>query len=542
MKDRGRRHRRALVGCGLGLLVAAAVAAPPGTAADELYAYHARPGDTLIGLSRKILIDPKHWVDLQQMNHVAEPRTLPLGSLLNIPYRWLRVSPESAEVLAVGGDARLDGRPLTKGAKVVAGSLIETGSTGSATVAMPDGSVVTVQRDSQLSIERLSLIDGLKAQDVRVRLTAGRAETHVQPQHDVGRFEIRTPVAVTAVRGTQFRASFDESGDDARTETLEGTVGVLAGGAAVPVAAGYGTRVEKGQPPAPPILLPPPPSLERIGPLVTDDRLLLEFAAVPGAVRYRWQLAADAEFFTVLNDNLVDTIPAVVSGLPDGHYWLRLRSVTTDGLEGADAVREITVRRAPRAPTPVTPDDGANLSPGRAALTFSGDETAVAYDVEIANDAAFLASAVQRVTRPEFVAEHLAVGTYYWRVRAINAAGDSGPFGPNRVLRVRAESPVPLVAAAADRSVTAHWATTGAQRYRIEVARDRQFSALEADALVSGERWDSPPLRPGDHFVRLTAIDEDGYAAPPKAPVAVWVPVPAWYWLAVPGVLALPFL
>lgn len=542
MTERSGRQRRAPVVCGVGLLVAAATAAQPGPAADELYAYHARPGDTLIGLSRKILIDPKHWVDLQQMNHVVNPRTLPLGSRLNIPYNWLRVSPESAEVLAVGGDARLDGRPLAKGAKVAAGSLIETGSTGSATVAMPDGSVVTVQRDSQRLVERLSLIDGLAAQDVRVRLTAGRAETHVQPQHDVGRFEIRTPVAVTAVRGTQFRASFDESGDDARTETLEGTVGVLAGGAVVPVAAGYGTRVDKDQPPAPPILLPPPPSPERIGALVTDDRLVLEFGAVPGAVRYCWQLAADAAFFTVLHDHLVDTIPAVVSGLPDGHYWLRLRSVTTDGLEGADAVREITVRRAPRAPTPATPNDGANLSAGRAVLTFSGDETAVAYDVEISPDAAFLASTVQRVSRPEFIADNLAVGTHYWRVRAINAAGDSGPFGPIRVLRVRPVSPVPSVAAAADRSVTVHWATTGGQRYRLEVARDRQFSALEAEGLVSGEHWDSAPLRPGDHFVRLTAIDDDGYAAPPAAPVAAWVPVPGWYWLAVPGVLALPFL
>ena len=527
MRKRGQGRRAALPLVGLLWAAGAVHAAEPDDGA--LYPYRTRAGDTLIGLAGKVLIDPRHWVDLQTLNHVARPRQIPTGSLLNIPYRWLRLSPEQAEVLSVGGEARLNGAPLAAGGRIGAGAIVETGGTGSATIAMPDGSVVTVQRDSRLAVERLQRIDGLNAHDVSFRLTAGRAETKVQPQHDVGRFEIHTPVAVSAVRGTRFRAAFDPADADARTETLEGTVGVGGAGSTVAVAAGFGTRVEKDAPPSAPVPLPPPPDLGLLPARTATADVPIVFAAVPGAARYRLQLADQEAFYTVLRDEVLTGPAGTLTGLADGHYWLKARSITARDIEGPDAVREFTVRHAPVAPEPLVPPAEANVVGTSAGLRFQPVPEAVAYRVAVARDEAFSEQVVsRRVERPELEVGSLEAGVYYWRVAAENSSGDLGEPSVARRFTVRRAPPVAEVRAVRRETSTIGWQPTGAARYRVEVARDQAFTRPVREAIVAEPVWNTGSLFGGRYYVRVRGIDADGYETAPGPVTPLQAPRSPW--------------
>ena len=56
-------------------------AAPPpaalAPAAGGEFIYHAREHDTLIGICRRLLLQPRQWPALQALNHIADPRRIP---------------------------------------------------------------------------------------------------------------------------------------------------------------------------------------------------------------------------------------------------------------------------------------------------------------------------------------------------------------------------------------------------------------------------------------------------------------------------------
>lgn len=148
------------------------------------------------------------------------------------------MSPDAATVAAISGDVRQGANQLTPGQALTEGSEIQTGPDGSVTVVLADGSAITLQKSSDLRLEEMRRVTGVPgAHDTRLKLQSGRSQTVVKPQGDVGRFEIVTPVAVSAVRGTQFRDWFEPGTGNANTETLEGLVAVSGSNATVPVPA-----------------------------------------------------------------------------------------------------------------------------------------------------------------------------------------------------------------------------------------------------------------------------------------------------------------
>ena len=227
MRRSGRGRRPApLLSVALALtLPGLALAQSPPAAGD--FVYRARARDTLIGISRRLLLEPRRWPEVQTLNHIADPRHIPLGDEVRIPYGWLRMSPDTATVAAIGGEARTGAGRINTGDKLAEGSQIQTGPDGSVTLVLADGSVMTLQKSTALTLEEIRHVTGAPtAHDTRMKLHSGRLQTQVKPQGDVGRFEIQTPVAVSAVRGTQFRDAFMPESGSGTTETLEGAVGV----------------------------------------------------------------------------------------------------------------------------------------------------------------------------------------------------------------------------------------------------------------------------------------------------------------------------
>ncbi len=550
---------------------AQAPAAAPGARATQAatpeFTYLTRPGDTLIGLSARLLREPRRWRELQSRNRIVEPRRMPRGSAIRIPYHWLRISAQGAKVLERVGSVQVDGREVSTGAVLEAGTLLETGAAGSVTLELVDGTVLVLQPSSRLRLERLQRIDGVPADEAVLELERGRIETRVKQRGDMGRFEIRTPAAVTAVRGTEFRASYTEAGAGAgagaTTETLDGTVAVNAAGTGVAVRAGFGTRAERGRAPAEPVPLLPAPLLEGLAALNERAALRWQFAPVPGAAAYRHQLARDAQFRTLVSDAVTSTPASGIDDLPDGRYWLRVRAIDATTIEGYDVIAPLEQRRRLDAPTARAPIGAAPRIGASTRFDWDALAGASGYRFQLAREPRF-ESPLQEQTIAATQARagvadgagvdlaQLSPGPYFWRVAAIDAAGIAGHWGEAQSFVQKpapvVADPVPVAAEPGSRADGAavqafRWnATDPGQRFEWQVARDAAFLRIVRSGRSETPELALAGLAPGRHYLRLRTLDADGFEAPFGEARRFHVPLPRWVWFVTPAILLIPAL
>lgn len=120
---------------------------------------------------------------------------------------------QACEVMAVSGEAqRADGKALAVGDKLEVGTVLRTGAGGRVRLKFGDGSVLVLADRSQLRIEAFSAPAG-QSRTAEFLLETGLVGQRVTPSAG-GHWKVRTPTAVTAVRGTEFSV---EVGDDNAT-------------------------------------------------------------------------------------------------------------------------------------------------------------------------------------------------------------------------------------------------------------------------------------------------------------------------------------
>ncbi len=140
------------------------------------------------------------------------------------------------EVVAKGQTAA---QPLQKGARLSEGDRIRTGKGGAAEVVLGDGSVVRLGELSDLEIDKLDVDAANQPTTSRFNLAAGQARAWVARQvvakvgTGQGRFAVRSPTAVAAVRQTDFALLHGMAPSSGGTPAPDGTadarVYVLAG-------------------------------------------------------------------------------------------------------------------------------------------------------------------------------------------------------------------------------------------------------------------------------------------------------------------------
>src|SRR5690606_21208866 len=135
-------------------------------------------------------------------------------------------------------------------------------------------------------LRRIPLIDAV---DYDLEVAAGKAETQATPiSPGKGDFRVRTPRAVSAVRGTRFRIGY--AGERSTAEVLDGAVAVGAAGgsrgdAGTLIAAGVGAYVAADGAVESEALLPPVALIEP-GKVQTDEEVALVLVPVPTAQAY----------------------------------------------------------------------------------------------------------------------------------------------------------------------------------------------------------------------------------------------------------------
>ena len=181
-----------------------------GSVAAADWIYVVMPGDNPWDLSARYLDGIRYWPRIQALNGITRPTTIPPATGLRIPLAWLRARPAVAKVAYLDGEGSVVTagveQPLAVGMQLATGAEIHTRTNANATLEFGDGSRLLLLAESVLRLVLLQTFENTGFYQTRVHLEQGHAENLVRPFGDgPGQFEISTPAATTAVRGTDYR-------------------------------------------------------------------------------------------------------------------------------------------------------------------------------------------------------------------------------------------------------------------------------------------------------------------------------------------------
>lgn len=386
--------------------------------ADDSIAYTVRRGDTLISLARAYFIRERDWQQVQRLNRIADPRRLSVKRPLILPIAILKYRPATATVAAFrgeasGGAAQGALRPLSLGQTLGEGASLATGPASSLSLSLTDGSVITLPSNSRLRITRLRKLLITDSIDYDLMLENGSVRSRVTPfRNRDDRFRLRNPIAVSAVRGTDFRTRFDAREGLAFAELIEGGLAVSQPEERqeATLAPEYGAIIGKPGGIATQALLRAP-VLASGGGVQRDTTLAFAIEPVPGARGYRLQVARDSAFIDVVDDVFSADTGFTLPALANGRYFARFTAFAASGLEGMPGTFAFRRRLNTTGLSAAAGEDGY-------AFRWIGTGDGVRryrFQLRSADSPVFIVDEAN-LTTSSLILGDLAPGTYAWRV------------------------------------------------------------------------------------------------------------------------------
>ena len=533
----------------------AAGPSPAGRADDPQVEFTVAKSDTLIYLSRDVLVSPAAWREVATLNRLANPNLIFPGQVLRIPTRLMRATPRQATLVSSAGDVRIADVPVpgnaVGGLPVADGQTVQTGAAGSAVLELADGSRVRMPPSS------LAQIVGSQSYGVRpadgsaagaagtaggwfsgaLRVLRGSVEVFASKVLRAKPLEVITPTAVVGVRGTQFRVGFDDDANGrTHSEVIEGQtrMDTVSRSAGADVGSGFGAAADaSGKPPrATPLLTAP--DLSGVPQRFETPLVRVELAGQ--ATGLRVQVAADSAFERIVSDQRIEAGQEIrIAGLDDAQWYLRARRIDDQGIEGFDAVRPFVLKARPEPPAYRAPRADAKQTVGTVEFTWARNSAAPQVRLQLADDAGFTRLLQDRdgVAEPTLRVDLKTAGVYFWRLASVRADGDHGPFGETQKFELRPTPEPPTGGLAADgRSLAFKWSGRPQDRQEVQLARDAGFTQITAQATLASAEWlVATPSRSGRYYFRYRSVESDGFISAFSDPLEIDIPAdwtPLW--------------
>jgi len=517
--------------------------------ADD-WIYTVQPGDNLWNLAERHLTSFKYVRQLQQLNGVQDPYSLPPGKKIRIPLKWTIRQSTSAHIVSLHGRAMVKRGNSQRMLQAVpdlqlfVGDEILSEADSFVTIEFTDGSRLRIQESSSIRLRDLKIYGDLGLINTAIELRYGRVENIVPKNSGTdSRFSIKTPSAISSVRGTEFRVGVLQEGVATASEVLTGALQVSGEQQSVNVEKGYGSVTLQGMSPSSPVTLLPAPDLSMTPAVFEQLPLIIPVKEIADAQAYRAQIAVDAEFQYLLTEFMTSKLPFREGDLPDGNYWLRVRAIDESGLEGYDALKAFTLNARPEPPFVIFPQTGAVLPSEQLVFKWTAQSAASHYLVEISRTTDFMSPLVFKREIAEnslHLDDNLIPGEYFWRIASISAEEGAGPFSDSMKFRVPVPGPSLEKLEVNKSELTFSWrAAAEGQRFRIQFARDNKFKQLLLDQETTDIFINVPRPAGGKYFLRTKTIEADGFEGPYGTTQSVDVPHATPYWLLI---LLLPLL
>lgn len=416
--------------------------------ADD-WVYTVRPNDTVKSIVDEYLTSHAYDDLLRSYNNIDENEEVRPGTRLHIPYQWLTISPLlvtldrlSGKVYKISKDNASQKQVARLGETFYFGDSIETGEDSSAILLFADGTKAQLKENTSVTFDVLNVYGESGMVDSKMLLNRGRVNVNANPSHrnnGLYRFEVKTPLAISAVRGTQYSMSSDENlttvelfdGKNIVTNDLNAdTSNLQSSTEIVELNAGHGTFVDGTMMVESAINLLPKIDASNIDSnrIVNHERAI-SWQAVEGASAYYIEIAKDANIENIV---WIDTLqsPELVPTFitDDSHYYMRISAVDENGIMGYPNVVKLEPQLYPQAPTTFMPTYYEMLNEVEYEFTWSADESE-AFLLEISDNESF----TNLTYKAEIEGGNQTVrfdnatnGVYYWR---ISKKGEDGNYG-----------------------------------------------------------------------------------------------------------------
>lgn len=300
--------------------------------------YQFKRGDTLIELAQKYFRKLSDYRIVQKLNRIRDPHRISVGKKVAIPFHLLKYRKSQANLSAFRGNISIAAMGKTlepvKGMSLDEGIQLSTAAGSFLTMQLEDGSRVSMPSNSKIRITRLRHILLTDSVDYELAVDRGRLRSKVTPFGDKpGRYKVRTPVSVSAVRGTDYRTRVAEDAEAAFSETVEGAIDVTAGRNEIAVPEGTGTRANSAGETLTARLLSAP---ELVDPAKVQSEERLSFAIQPNdlASGHRILISSDAGFVDIVAEQKEDSDQLSLEGIPNGRYFAKATALSNQGFEG----------------------------------------------------------------------------------------------------------------------------------------------------------------------------------------------------------------
>jgi len=476
--------------------------------------------DTLIGLCQKYLTHPEKWPQVSKLNRLPDSNYIAPGQKIVVPVALLKGVLMDGAVSFLQGESYLQSsgssawRLLQLRDSVKEGSSLKTAANSTLEISFEDGTSFLLREQSLVSVKAakkgpLHLLRVL-------RLEGGKIISRVKSATGKdSRFEIETPSALAAARGTHYRVAVDEQGTT-RAEMLESRIDLSAMGTTVSLKEGEGSLARRNEAPSPPIRLLDPPEPQALAAIYGNASSEIKFFPVQNASQYRVLLARDQEGKNAVRTAVIKPDdPFVFEGLEDGSYYLLATSIGQEGLEGPlSKSYEVKVRRKPLPPDIVVPVDKATLPEMPLKTQWHHVIGVSAYQLQIATTPDFSGALIESgdLKKTVYSSKELQGGTYYLRVRSLAEDGYAGDWSATREVSIVKLLPPSLRKPDGnDNKLYLEWEPIkGATDYHLQIAKDEAFGTIIIDQMPGESKLvlENPP-EPGKYYMRVAARNAD---------------------------------
>ena len=262
----------------------------------------------------------------------------------------------------------------------------------------------------------------------------------------------------------------------------------------------------------------------------SQGRPTLKWNAVTGAAKYEVYRARSKDGDYIKYSTVTGTSYTNTSYIENGNtYYYKVRALKSDGTAGAwSSIVSVTYKQTLSAPT-VT---GGNDSQGRPTLTWNAVSGAAKYEVYRARSKDGTYTKYSTTTGTAYTnSSYLTSGaTYYYKVRALDANGNAGPYSAVVSVTCRLKLTAPTVTGGTDAQgrPTLKWnAVTGAAKYEVYRARSKDGDYIKYSTVTGTSYTNTSYIESGNtYYYKVRALGSDGTAGPDSTPVSVTYKAP----------------
>jgi len=262
-----------------------------------------------------------------------------------------------------------------------------------------------------------------------------------------------------------------------------------------------------------------------------QGRPTLTWKAVTGAAKYEVYRARSLNGDYIKYSTVTGTSYTNTSYIENGNtYYYKVRALKSDGTAGAwSSVVSVTYKQTLPAPT-VT---GGNDAQGRPTLTWNAVSGAAKYEVYRARSKDGTYTKYSTTTGTAYTnSSYLTSGaTYYYKVRALGANGNAGPYSAVVSVTCRLKLTAPSVTGGNDAQgrPTLKWnAVSGAAKYEVYRARSMNGDYVKYSTVTGTSYTNTSYIEDGNtYYYKVRALKSNGTAGAWSSIVSVTYRKPA---------------